>query len=181
MANTPRRDLQEEFLAATRKSQENVIRAIKAWVETVMTATPKLPSIYAALGDRLPKLPGINVPLADKLPTPEDVVASSYDFAQHVLATQRRFAEDLLKAMAPLLPGDSKSVKVDTAATSEPKGAITETAPKPAAPKIEPQAPAAQSEPKTPPVPTAPVPLTAGPTTPPPPTRDETPAAPSAP
>ena len=54
MASTPTRDLPEEFLAATRKSQETVIRAIKTWVETVKTVTPKLPSAYAPLADRLP-------------------------------------------------------------------------------------------------------------------------------
>ena len=57
MASTPTRDLPEEFLAATRKSQEAMIRAIKTWVETVRTVTPKLPSAYTPLADRLPKLP----------------------------------------------------------------------------------------------------------------------------
>ena len=64
MASTPTRDLQDEFLAATRKSQETVVRAIKTWVETVSTVTPKLPSVYAPLADRLPKLPSV----ADRLP-----------------------------------------------------------------------------------------------------------------
>src|SRR5260370_7805349 len=155
MARSPSRDLQEEFLAATGKRQETALKAIKSWVETVTTAPPRLPAVYAALGDRLPKLPTVNVPFADKLPKPEDVMASGYDFAEHVLATQRKFAEDLLKAMAPLLPGDSK---VDPAAKSEPKAAVAEPAPKPAAPKVEPQAPAAQVEPTTAPPPTARVP-----------------------
>jgi len=44
----------EEFLAATRKSQEAMIRAIKTWVETVRTVTPKLPSAHGPLADRLP-------------------------------------------------------------------------------------------------------------------------------
>ena len=59
MASTPTRDLQEEFLAATRKSQETVVRAIKTWVETVRTVTPKMPSAYAPFADRLPKLPSV--------------------------------------------------------------------------------------------------------------------------
>ena len=109
MVSTPTRDLQEEFLAATRKSQETVVRAIKTWVETVMTVTPKLPSVYAPLADRLPKMPSVNVPFADRLPKPEDVVASSYDFAEHLLALQRQFAEDLLKATEPLIPGNGQS------------------------------------------------------------------------
>ena len=109
MASTPTRDLQEEFLAATRKSQETVVRAIKTWVETVRTVTPKLPSVYAPLADRLPKMPSVNVLFADRLPKPEDVVASSYDFAEHLLALQRQFAEDLLKATEPLIPGNGQS------------------------------------------------------------------------
>jgi len=104
MPSTPTRDLPEEFLAATRKSQEAMIRAIRTWVETVKTVTPKLPSAYAPLADRLPKLPSVTVPFADRLPKPEDVVASGYDFAEHLLANQRKFAEDLLAVTEPLIP-----------------------------------------------------------------------------
>src|SRR5436305_14580953 len=100
MASTPTRDLPEEFLAATRKSQEAAIRAIKTWVETVRTVTPKFP-VYAPLADRLPRLPSVTVPFADKLPKPEDVVASGYDFAEQLLAIQRKFAEALLAATEP--------------------------------------------------------------------------------
>ena len=105
MASTPTRDLQDEFLAATRKSQETVVRAIKTWVETVRTVTPKLPYGYAPFADRLPRLPSVT----DRLPKPEDVVASGYDFIEQLLTLQRRFAEDLLRVTEPLLPGDGKS------------------------------------------------------------------------
>ena len=152
MASTPTRDLPEEFLAVTRKSQEAMIRAIKTWVETVRTVTPKLPSAYA---DRLPSLPSVTVPFADKLPKPEDFVASGYDFAEHLLAIQRRFAEDLLQATEPLIPAnarrawqDATTADATTAAkksAAAAKTAVTETAqaagkavaetmPKPAAP-----------------------------------------------
>ena len=108
MPSTPTRDLPEEFLAATRKSQEAMIRAIRTWVETVRTVTPKLPSVYAPLADRLPKLPSVTVPFADKLPKPEEVVANAYDFAEQLLASQRKFAEDVLKATSPLMSGQAK-------------------------------------------------------------------------
>src|SRR6266516_2784563 len=124
MASTPTRDLPEEFLAATRKSQEAAIRAIKTWVETVRTVTPKLSSVYG--------------PLTDKLPKPEDVVASGYDFAEHLLAIQRKFAEDLLAATEPLIPANGKrawqdATRKDAAAAAEKtvtaaKTAVTETA-----------------------------------------------------
>ena len=124
MPSTPTRDLPEEFLAATRKSQEVAIRAIKTWVETVRTVTPKLPSAYGPLTDRLPKLPSVTAPFADRLPKPEDVVASGYDFAEHLLAIQRKFAEDLLAATEPLIPVSSKRAwqdvtRKDAAAAAE--------------------------------------------------------------
>jgi hypothetical protein len=164
MASTPTRDLPEEFLAVTRKSQETMIRAIKTWVETVRTITPKVPSAYA---DRLPSLPSVTVPFADRLPKPEDVVASGYDFAEHLLAIQRKFAEDLLQATEPLIPANARrawkdATKADPAAAAKKsaaaaKTAVSETAqaagkamadaaPKPATPK--PAAPAAKPAPK---------------------------------
>ena len=97
MASNPAQDLQEEFLSAVRKSQETVIDAIKTWVETVQSITPKVPSVQ--------------VPGADKLPKPEEVVASAYDFAEQLLASQRRFAEEVLKATGSLMPGTENSTK----------------------------------------------------------------------
>src|ERR1700759_4549794 len=139
MASRPTQDLQDEFLAVTRKSQETIVRAIKTWVETVRTVTPKLPSAYVPLADRLPKLlPSVTVPFADKLPKPEDVVASGYDFAEHLLALQRRFAEDLLAATQPLAPANTRrawqdATKADATAAAKKtvaaaKTAVTETA-----------------------------------------------------
>src|SRR5580700_10448022 len=88
MASNPAQDLQEEFLKTICKSQETVVEAIKTWVETVQSLTPKLPSVH--------------VPLADKLPKPEEVVASAYDFAEQLLHSQRKFAEEVLQATAAL-------------------------------------------------------------------------------
>src|ERR1700750_3087192 len=102
MPSPPTRDLPKEFLAAPRKSQEAMIRAIRTWVETVKTVTPKLPSAYAPLADRLPKLPSVTVPFADRLPKPGEVVASGYDFAEQLLANQRQLAVALLAVTQPL-------------------------------------------------------------------------------
>ena len=63
---------------------------IKTWLETVRTTAPKLPS----------KLPQVSLPFADKLPTPQDAVANAYRLAEQLLASQRRFAEDLVKVAA---------------------------------------------------------------------------------
>ena len=95
MASTPTQDIQDEFLNTIRKSQETVIDAIKTWVETVQSVTPKIPSVQ--------------VPGYDKLPKPEEVVANAYDFAEQLLASQRKFAEDVLKATTALLPGTEES------------------------------------------------------------------------
>jgi len=95
MPSTPTQDIQDEILSTIRKSQETVIDAIKTWVETVQSITPKIPSV---------QVPGV-----DKLPKPQDVVASAYDFAEQLLAGQRKFAEEVLKATTSLLPGTEDS------------------------------------------------------------------------
>jgi hypothetical protein len=99
MANNPTQDLQDEFLNTIRKSQETVVDAIKTWVDTVQSVTPKIPSV---------DLPG-----ADKLPKPEEVVANAYDFAEQLLKSQRQFAEEVIKATSSLMPSteDSASAK----------------------------------------------------------------------
>ncbi len=95
MASTPTQDIQDEFLNTIRKSQETVIDAIKSWVESVQSITPKIPSVQ--------------VPGAEKLPKPLDVVESAYDFAEQLLASQRKFAEEVLKATSSLMPGTEDS------------------------------------------------------------------------
>ena len=85
-------DLQEEFLNVIRTSQETVVEAVKTWVDTVKAVTPKVPSV--------------RVPLADRLPTPEVIVTTAYDFAEKLLSSQRHFAEELVKATVPLMPGN---------------------------------------------------------------------------
>ncbi len=95
MASTPG---QEEFLAVIRKSQDAVIAVVRNLAEAVSTVSPKLVSVYEPLTSSLPKLPSVDVPFGDKLLGPEGAVASTYDFAEHLLASQRKFAEDLLKA-----------------------------------------------------------------------------------
>jgi hypothetical protein len=158
MASIP---TQEEILAATRKSQEAMIAAIKNWLETVRTATPKLTSVYAPLTDKLPKLPSVSLPFADKLPTPEEAVGNAYHMAEQLLASQRKFTEELLKAMTPLIPGRGESpakgngssepkvpghrVWQEAVAVSEPKP-VAVSQPKPVA--VSDPKPVAVSEPK---------------------------------
>jgi hypothetical protein len=88
-------ELQDQFLSIVRKSQEMALDAIKSMVDTVQTITPRIPTV--------------DVPFADQLPKPQDVVASGYDFAQKLLTSQRKFADEVVKAAAPLLPGNGDS------------------------------------------------------------------------
>jgi hypothetical protein len=97
-----------------------MVAAVKNWLETVRTATPKMVSLYAPLTDRLPKLSPVSLPFADKLPTPQDAVASTYNLAEELLASQRKFTEELLKAMTPLMPGRGEAAPKGNG-SSEPK------------------------------------------------------------
>jgi hypothetical protein len=90
-SRTPMGQAQEEILNTVRESQAAVVEAIQAWASAVQSITPSLPDV--------------NIPLADKMPKPQDLVAGAYDFAEQLLASQRKFAEDVMKATAPLLPG----------------------------------------------------------------------------
>ena len=130
-----------------------MIAAVKNWLETLRTATPKVASVYAPLTDRLPKLPLLSMPFADKLPMPHEAVASAYDMAEQLLANQRKFAEELLKAMTPLMPVRGEAAAKGNG-SSEPKvpgqrvwqEAVKDSEPKPVT--VSEPKPAAVSEPK---------------------------------
>jgi hypothetical protein len=91
MPSTSPQDVQDELLKVIRTSQETVVEAVRTWVDTVKAVTPKVPAVQ--------------LPLAEKLPTPQDVVTHAYDFAEKLLSSQRQFAEELVKATAPLRAG----------------------------------------------------------------------------
>src|ERR1700685_1367690 len=86
---TAGQEVQGEILNTVRKSQDAVVDAIKRWADAVRAITPAMP------------MPGM--PYADKLPRPEEFVASAYDFAEQLLASQRKFAENVLHATTPML------------------------------------------------------------------------------
>jgi len=99
MASTTstQQELQDQFLATVRKGQEIALDAIRTMVDSIQTITPRIPSV--------------DLPFTDKLPKPQDVVASGYDFAQQLLTSQRKFADEVVKAAAPLLPGTNGETK----------------------------------------------------------------------
>ena len=87
--STTAQELSNEVLNTIKKSQAAIVDAIETWASAVQSIKPGLPQV--------------TVPFADKLPAPHEVVATAYDLAERLLASQRKFAEDLLKATAPLL------------------------------------------------------------------------------
>jgi hypothetical protein len=89
--HTAGEQVQAEILKTVRNSQSAVVEAIQTWARTVQSITPALPDV--------------NVPFAEKLPKPQDLIASAYDFAEQLLASQRKFAEEVIKATASILPG----------------------------------------------------------------------------
>jgi len=91
--HTPGQQVQDDILKTVQMSQAAVLDAIKAWADAVQSITPDFPAG--------------NLPFADKLPSPEEVVASAYDFAEQLLASQRTFAEDVLRATASVVPGQA--------------------------------------------------------------------------
>ncbi len=82
-------EVQAEILNTVRKSQDVVVDAIKRWADVMQSMTPSMP---------MPSLP-----YAGMLPRPEEFVANAYDFAEQLLASQRKFAENVLHATTPVL------------------------------------------------------------------------------
>jgi len=100
MTATVTGDVQEQVLGVVRKSQEMTLDAIKRVVETVNAAAEKLPALpFAGKLPSVPQLPGVPA-----LPTPEKAVSSTFDFLGRLLAEQRKFAGELIKAAAALRP-----------------------------------------------------------------------------
>ncbi len=106
---TTTQEIQGEILDAVRKGQDAMVDAIKQWADAVQAITPSIP------------VP--NMPYAEKLPKPEEFVASAYDFAEQLLANQRTFAEHVLEATKPLVPGKNGSTGTSKSSTSKPAAA----------------------------------------------------------
>jgi hypothetical protein len=111
MTDTMTADVQEQVLGVVRKSQEMTLDAIKQVVETVNTAAEKLPALpFVGKLPSLPQWPGVSA-----LPTPEAAVSATFDFLGRLLAEQRKFSEELVKATAALRPAASVAESGETA------------------------------------------------------------------
>ena len=96
-------EVQAEILKTARKGQDAVVGVVKTWTDTVRSITPPVKDLNLPFADRLP--------FANRLPRPEELAGNAYEFAQKLLASQRKFAEDVLRAAAPMLPGSGEHDK----------------------------------------------------------------------
>ena len=94
MAAAIGQELEEEFLSTIRKGQEIALDALKPLVEAVHHVIPAMPVVRVAP--------------ADRLPTARAVVAGGQEFAGHMLANQRQFADEVITATSPLRPGTAE-------------------------------------------------------------------------
>jgi hypothetical protein len=115
MSENTYENLQEQVLSAVRKSQELTLETVKRVVGTLSAASAHLPA--NPLEGKLPELPFAGkLPELPALPEPGAVVSSTFDFAGQLLAEQRKFVEELVKATAPLRPHAQQPEPAETAA-----------------------------------------------------------------
>jgi hypothetical protein len=103
-------EVQAEIIKTVRRGQEAMvitIGTVKAWADTVRSTAPR-PS-----GLKLSeiKLPDLKLPFADRLPKPGEMAGNAYDLAGKLLASQRKLAENALRATSPLLKGGIPGAK----------------------------------------------------------------------
>jgi hypothetical protein len=139
MTSTATDDRQERILSAVRKGQELTLDAIKVTVDVASRVTSRLPEVKLPSGVKRPfegKVPfedtlqKLRVPfesnlqkLEDRLPKPESLVSGAYDFAEKLLADQRKFASEVLKTTAALRSSVKDSAVKDSAAGEGAAGA----------------------------------------------------------
>lgn len=76
---------QQRSLDLLRQSGDAVVDVVGSWAQAIDNAAPERPA----------------VPVIAGLPTTQEMLQSSFGFAAQVLAAQRAFAENLLRAAAP--------------------------------------------------------------------------------
>jgi hypothetical protein len=94
-ANGVAADVQEQLFAALRQGQDVVVKAVESWA----SAVGKLPT------------PPLSVPFSEEIPSPEEVLETSFQFAQKLLDAQHSFARDIVRAAAPAIPSAPVSAK----------------------------------------------------------------------
>lgn len=78
---------QEKSLAALKQNQAAVLEIVDTWAKAVEKSVEELPAI----------------PVAASLPGLDEIVKTSFDYADKVLAAQRDFTTKLVAAAAPAI------------------------------------------------------------------------------
>ena len=76
--------------------QDQVLEAIKAGQDAVLSAVTTLVEKTAPIADKLP-----TPPFADQMPNSVDVLDKAFGFAEKLLASQKEFATRLVEAYVP--------------------------------------------------------------------------------
>lgn len=95
--------VQTQVLDLLSKAQDATIDGVRTLAETVEGFVPELPPL----------------PFADRIPEPSTLVDDAFDFAAKLLDSQRRFAQELFAAAAPVT-----SKNVVKPPTTKPKPAV---------------------------------------------------------
>lgn len=86
---------QEQTLKSIRQTQQAVVEAVRTWAVAVEKTVPETPAL----------------PFNEELPTPQEIVKTSFEFAEQLLQVQREFAESLVSATAPVFEPTAPSQK----------------------------------------------------------------------
>jgi hypothetical protein len=84
--------VQTQVFDLLNRAQDRTIDSVRTVAETVEGYVPELPAL----------------PFTDRLPDPSSVVDNAFDFAEKLLHSQRKFAEDLFAAAAPVVKAATK-------------------------------------------------------------------------
>ena len=76
---------QEQTLKTIRETQHAVVEAVRTWADAVEKITPTSAAI----------------PTSEELPSPQEIIQTSFGFAEELLKAQREFAENVLAAASP--------------------------------------------------------------------------------
>lgn len=85
---------QEQVLETIKQGQELALAGVELWASTVAPLTK-----------------GAELPVAFEAPAPKDVVASSFGFAEQLLASQKDFAEKVIAASASVFAASAPKTK----------------------------------------------------------------------
>jgi 3-methyladenine DNA glycosylase AlkC len=78
--------IQDQVLAAIKRSQEATLQIVGAWSESV-----------AKLATKLPDMP--TLPMVDALPKPGELSDQFFDFAQKLMTSQQEFVKKLIETL----------------------------------------------------------------------------------